>query len=103
MRRLFAILRDGAPGEREPFLLQDVRDLQSLSGRWIFAFDDPLDALFDRHRRHALAERAVDAAVKEILPSIRLRGVHVFVVHHARDGRLVHADVVGDVAQDQRP
>jgi hypothetical protein len=32
-----------------------------------------------------------------------LRGVHVLVVDHAGHGGLVHPDVVGDVAQDQRP
>ena len=32
-----------------------------------------------------------------------LRRVHVLVGHDAADRRLVHADVVGDVAQHQRP
>ena len=31
-----------------------------------------------------------------------LRRVHVLVVDHAADGGLVHADVVGDVAQHER-
>ena len=50
-----------------------------------------------------LSERAADAAVEEIASfRTRLRRVHVLVVDHAADRGLVHPDVVGDVAQDER-
>src|SRR5689334_18861606 len=102
--QLFAVLRDGAPGEHEALALQDADDLrvaERLAG--ILVLDDLADALLDRHRRDALAVRAADAAVEEVLHFEHALGrVHVLVVDHAADGGLVHADVVGDVAQHQR-
>src|SRR6185295_16536601 len=102
--QFFAVLGDGAAREDQAFALEDADDLgvaQRLAG--VFVLDDLPDALLDRDRRDALAVRAADAAVEEVLHlEHALRRVHVLVRHDAADGRLVHADVVGDVAQDER-
>src|SRR5689334_14480989 len=102
--QLFAVLRDGAPGEHEALALQDADDLRVAQRlAWILVLDDLADALLDCHRRDALAVRAADAAVEEVLHlEHALRRVHVLVRHDTTDGGLVHADVVGHVAQDER-
>src|SRR6476659_61451 len=103
--QLFAVLRDRPAREHEPLLLEDAHDLRITERTpLILGFDDLPDPLFDRHRRHALTERAADPTVEEELHLIHaLWGVHVLVVHDARHRRLVHADVVGDVTQHERP
>src|SRR5436190_24314500 len=66
--QLFAVLGDRAPGQDEAFALQDADDFgvaQRLSR--VFVLDDLADALLDRDRRDALALRAADAAVEEVL------------------------------------
>src|SRR5262245_35788088 len=102
---LLAVFRDGSSRELEPLALQDVDDLriaQRLAR--ILLFDDLPDSLLDRHRGHRLAVRARNAAVEEILHlEHALRRVHVLVRDDTADRGLVHADVVGDVAQHQRP
>src|SRR5580765_7759376 len=102
--QFFAVLGDRAAREDEAFALQDADDLgvaQGLAG--VFVLDDLPDALLDRDGRDALAVRAADAAVEEVLHlEHALRRVHVLVRHDAAHGGLVHADVVGDVAQDER-
>src|SRR5687767_992084 len=103
--QLLAVLRDRATRQHEPFLLKDADDLRVAERlARIFVLDDLPDPLLDRHRRDALAERTADPAVEEVLHlEHALRRVHVLVVHDAADGRFVHADVVGHVAQDERP
>src|SRR4051812_48098653 len=103
--QFFPVLRDRAAREDEAFALEDADDLRVAQGlARVFVLDDLPDALLDRDGRDALAVRAADAAVEEVLHlEHALRGVHVLVRHDATDGGLVHADVVGDVAQHQRP
>ena len=63
-----------------------------------------LDPLLDHQRRDVLAVRRVDPGVEEELHREEAaRGVHVLVADDPRDGRLVHADVLGHLAQDHRP
>ena len=103
--QLLAVLRDRAAREHEALALQDADDLRVAERlARVLGLDDLADPLLDRDRRDALAVRAADAAVEEVLHlEHALRRVHVLVGHHAADGRLVHADVVGDVAQHERP
>src|SRR5262252_1730719 len=102
---LFAVFGDGTACQLEPFTLQhrdNLRIAQRLAR--ILVLDDLADALLDRHRRDTLAVRAADAAVEEVLHLEHALGrVHVLVRDDAADRRLVHADVVGHVAQHQRP
>src|SRR3954471_22023415 len=63
--QFLAILCDGAPGEHQPFALQDADNLrvaQRLSR--ILVLDDLPDALLDRDRGDAFAVRAADPAVE---------------------------------------
>src|SRR5687768_13981612 len=102
--QLLAVLGDGAPRQLETLTLQNLDDLR-IAQRLprIVLFDDLADPLLDGHRRHRFAIRAGDAAVEEVLHlEHALRRVHVLVRHHAADRRLVHADVVGDIAQYER-
>src|SRR6266540_4163785 len=103
--QLYAVGRYRPPREHQPFLLQDADDLRVAERlARVFVLDDLPDPLLDRDRRDALAVRAADPAVEEILHlEHALRRVHVLVRDHAADGRFVHADVVGHVAQHQRP
>src|SRR5215211_3139350 len=101
--QLFAVLGDGAPREHEPLALQDADDLrvaQRLAR--ILRLDDLANPLLDRYRRDALAIGTADPAVEEVLHlEHALRRVHVLVRHDAADGRFVHADIVGNVAEHQ--
>src|SRR6266542_2159448 len=103
--QLFAVFRDRPPREHQPFLLQDADDLRV--AEWlarVFVLDDLPDPLLDRDRRDALAVRAADPAVEEVFQlEHALRRVHVLVIDDPADGGLVHADVVRDVAQYERP
>src|SRR5262249_40460656 len=102
---LFAIFRDRAARQHEALLLEDADDLR-VAERLprVLVLDDLADALLDRHRPHAVAVRAADPAMEEVLQlEHALRRVHVLVVDDAADGRFVHADVVGHVTQDERP
>src|SRR4029077_20370601 len=86
---LFAILRNRPARQFQPFALQHADDLR-ITQRFsrIFVLDDLPDALLDRHRRHALAVRAADAAVEEVLHlEHALRRGHVLVVHPPADCR----------------
>src|ERR1041385_513654 len=102
--QFFPVLGNRPARELESLALQDADDLrvaQRLSR--VFLLDDLPDPLLDRHRRDRLAVGAGDAAVEEVLHlEHALRRVHVLVRDHAADGRFVHADVVGNVAQHQR-
>src|SRR6266545_118368 len=96
--QLFAVFRDRAPREHQPFLLQDADDL-GVAERLarFFVLDDLPDPLLDRDRRDALAVRAADPAVEEVFQlEHALRRVHVLVIDDPADGGLVHADVVRD-------
>ena len=101
---LLAVFRDRAARQDQALALKDADDLgiaQRLAR--VFVLDDLPDPLLDRDRRHAFAERAADPAVEEVLHlEHALRRVHVLVGDDAADGRFVHADVVGHVAQDER-
>src|SRR5262245_19836137 len=102
---LLAVLRHGAPGDQDalgPQLLHDARVGVRMPP--VLVLDDTGDLVLDRERGDIVARRRVDAAVEEILHREETpRRVDVFVGHDARDGRLVHADVVGDVAEHERP
>jgi hypothetical protein len=66
--------------------------------------DDLLDLQLDRLGGQVITIAARDARVEKILElEDALWGVDVLVGGHARHRRFVHADVVGDVAQDERP
>src|SRR5882672_7516180 len=100
---LLAVLGDRAARQLEALALQDADDLR-VAQRLprILLLDDLPDPLLDGHRRHRVAVRAGDAAVEEVLHlEHALWRVHVLVGDDAADGGLVHADVVGDVAQHQ--
>src|SRR3954452_7765206 len=84
---LLAVFGDGAARQHQPFLLQDADDLrvaQRLAR--IFVLDDLADPLLDGDRGNAVAIRAADAAVEEVLQlEHALRRVHVLVVHDTAD------------------
>ena len=103
--QLLAVFRDGPSRQDQALALQDADDLrvaQRLS--LVLPFDDLLDAVLDRDRRHRLAVRAADATVEKELHLVHALGrVHVLVGDDPADRGLVHADVVGHVAQHQWP
>src|SRR5437899_12091363 len=101
---LLAVLGDRAARDRETTLLERLRDfLVGLRLCRVFGGQDVLDHLLDRDRRHHLPVARRDAAVEEELQLEQpLRGFDVLVRRHPADRRLVHADVLADVAQRQR-
>ena len=67
-----------------------------LSSPWL---DYLLDLALDRLRCQVVAIGSRDARVEEELQlEDSLRGVDVLIGGHARNGRFVHSDVLGDVA-----
>ena len=69
----------------------------------VLALADLLDVILHRFAGDVLAAGAGDRRVEEVLElEDALRRVHVLGGGDAADGRLVHADVLGDVAQDER-
>src|SRR5262245_29210832 len=108
-------------GGRDPELLpvlgdRSARDLDSLGPELlrdpgvgvgtagVLLVHDPRDLVLDRQRGNVVALRRVDAAVEEVLHREEpARRVHVLVGHDAGDRGFVHGDVVGDVAQYERP
>src|SRR5262249_43302449 len=80
----------------KPLLLQDPGDLRIAERSFlVFLADDLADLLLDRSRRDVVAVGRRDAAVKEVLHLEEPTGrVHVLVVDHAADRRLVHLDVL---------
>src|SRR5213075_2517187 len=100
-----AVLGHGTAGNVNPLVVQNLHDFgirQRLAG--IFRLDVTLNFLFHRETGDVLARLRVDTAVEEVLHEEQsARRVHVFVGHDAGDRGLVHLDVVGDVAQHERP
>src|SRR6266571_6486257 len=65
--QLLAILGDRAPRDREPSGLQLLRHfLVGERPPGVLGGEEVLDLLLDRHRRHHLAVRRLDAAVEEV-------------------------------------
>src|SRR6185312_7660311 len=64
--QLFAVFRDGAARQHQPFFLENTDDLR-VAQRLprVFVFYDLADSLLDRHRRDAFAERTADPAVEK--------------------------------------
>src|SRR5262245_13199965 len=86
--QLFAVFRDRAAREHQPFLLENADDLR-VAQRLprVFVFNDLADPLLDRDRRDALAKRAADPAVEKVFQfEHALWRVHVLVVDDAADG-----------------
>src|SRR5574338_1116133 len=101
---LLAVLGDGAARDVDAALLEQLDDLLvRVRALGVLARDQLLDLRLHRLRREVLAVRARDARVEEELQlEDALRRVHVLRRRHARHRRLVHADVLGDVTQDER-
>src|SRR5580698_5418335 len=71
--------------------------------RLVFLVDDLLDGLLDALACDVFVGHAPDGRVEEVLElEEALRRVDVLVGRDAADGRLVHADGLGHVAQDHR-
>ena len=101
---LLSVLGDGPAGDVDPLLLEESDQLLVAVGlAGILGVDELLDLLLDRLGGQLLTIVAADPGVEEVLELVdALRGMHVLVGGHAADGRLVHPDVVGDIAQVQR-
>src|SRR6266581_4084187 len=103
--QLLAVLGHGAPRDAQPVVAQYLNDrgVGERPPRVLLAHD-PLDALLDGQRGDVLALRRADARVEEKPHLVQAAWrVHVFVVDHAADGGLVHADVVRHVLEDEGP
>src|SRR6266446_358334 len=101
--QLVAVFRDGAAGDVDPLVVEDLHDLgvrERFAG--ILTVNEALNLLLDGKAGDVLARVGVDSTVKEVLHEEETaRRVHVLVRHDAGDGGLVHLDVVGHVAQNQ--
>ena len=105
IRIALAILGDSAASNIDPLVLQKLDDTLVREGA---AGGSPsissANSMANRLRRmRAVAIRCRDRRIEEIfeLVDASWRG-HVFVARHPADRTLVHADRIGDVAQDQR-
>src|SRR3989449_1344368 len=100
------VLCDGASRDVDVLRAEDLDDLLIAVGLVAgLAGDDLPDLVLDRLAGDVVtAVGARDRRVEEELQLVdALRRVHVLVRGHPRDGALVHPDVLGHVAQDERP
>src|SRR5712692_6845447 len=101
----FAILGNGAARDDDALLAEDLRDARVRERRLrILRGDQLLDERADRGRGGGAARLGGDVAAEEIL---ELEGAarrrHVLLRGDARDGALVQAERLGDLAQHQWP
>src|SRR4051794_35747198 len=103
--QLVPVLGHGAAGDLDPLAVQDPHQLAVRQGPLgVLRLDELLDLAFDGQRRDVIAVLPVDATVEEELHREEAAlGVDVLVGDHPADRRLVHADVLGHVAQHHRP
>src|SRR5262245_16336513 len=103
--QLLAVLRDGPSRDLDPLGAQALHDAGvRMRAPRILIGDVAGDLALDRQRRDVGSGRGVDSAVEEVFHREEAaRRVDVFVGTDARDRGLVHPDVVGDVAQHERP
>src|SRR5713226_8591601 len=99
------VLGDGAAGDHDALLAQDLRDL-AVRKRFarVLGGDQLLDQGPDRGRGAGAARLGGDVASEEVLElEDAARRKHEFLGGDARYGRFVQAERVGDLAQHQGP
>src|SRR4029077_16541874 len=97
------VIGDRPPGDVDLFLAEQLGDVLVAEGLLrVLLGDDLPDLLLHTLRAHLRALPAAEARGEEVLElEGALRGVHVLARGRPADGRLVHADVVRDVLQDE--